>query len=225
MKKFAIFVFCDKLNEGMFLNILKAFLIGICASVPLGPVGIYVIQVSLGKGHKPGFITALGATTVDTIYSIVAIFALAIAESFIETNKTVILIAGGLIIALLGAATIFKDPFRKLNTDQTPKYSVKDYVRSVLMGFSNPAAIFVMLALFAFFGIRIEEHDFKIAPLILSLALGSAAYWFAFSGIFAHLRHNFKLGTLVWINRIAGIAIMIVGIALLSEGMMKCFLQ
>ena len=41
----------------MILDILKAILVGVCASVPVGPIAILVIQKSLSKGHKAGFIT------------------------------------------------------------------------------------------------------------------------------------------------------------------------
>ena len=51
----------------MLFDVLKGFLTGICASVPLGPIAIFVIQKSLSDGHRSGFLTGLGATTVDTI--------------------------------------------------------------------------------------------------------------------------------------------------------------
>lgn len=209
----------------MFLNILKAFLIGLCASAPLGPVAIYVLQVSLSKGHKPGFLTGLGATTIDTVYATVAVFALAIAESFFEEHKVLILIAGGVIVAAVGAGIVFKDPFRKLKGGDNPSYSIKDYLQALALGVSNPAAIFIMLTLFAFFGVSVEEHDFRIAPLILAVSAGSATYWFAFSGFLGKIRRSFRLSTLVWINRVAGIVVMLVGIALLAEGCMRQFFQ
>ena len=55
----------------MFLDILKALVIGICASAPIGPIAILVIQKTLSKGHKAGFITGMGACVVDTLFSIV----------------------------------------------------------------------------------------------------------------------------------------------------------
>ena len=70
----------------MLINILKAFLIGICASAPIGPIAILVIQKSLSKGHKAGFITGMGACLVDTLFSIIAIFFLAIAQKFLKTD-------------------------------------------------------------------------------------------------------------------------------------------
>lgn len=208
----------------MLFSILKAFLIGICASVPLGPTAIYILQVSLSKGHKPGFLTGLGATTVDTLYAVIAVFALAFAESFIATHKILILIVGGLVVAMVGASVVFKDPFRKLKPEDKPAYSIKDYLQAVALGLSNPTAVFVMLTLFAFFGVSVSEQSYQVAPIILSVSGGSACYWFVFSGLFGHIRHNFKLSTLVWINRIAGVVVMIVGISLLAEGLMKQFM-
>lgn len=208
----------------MLVNILKAFLIGICASIPLGPVAIFVMQVSLSKGHKPGFLTGLGATTMDTLYAIVAVFALAFVEGFFETHRTIIFIAGGLVVAMVGVSIVFKDPFRKLKRDENPTYSIKDYVQALALALSNPAAIFLMLTLFAFFGVSVEEHDFRIAPIILSVSFGSAVYWFIFSWLLGRVRHNFKISTLIWVNRVAGIIIMIIGLALLAEGCMKQFM-
>lgn len=155
----------------MLLDILKGFLIGICASVPLGPIAILVIQKSLSEGHKSGFIAGLGACLVDTFYAAIAIFALAIAETFIEDNRTLIMVGGGIVVTLLGCSLAFKDPFRKMKKeDSSQSYSLKDFFQAVVMGISNPGAIFVIFALFAFFGIQLEPHDFRVAPILLPSA-------------------------------------------------------
>ncbi len=76
----------------MLIDILKGFIIGICASVPLGPIAILVIQKSLSEGQKSGFLAGLGACLVDTLFAVIAIFALAIAERFIESYSTLIMV-------------------------------------------------------------------------------------------------------------------------------------
>ena len=206
----------------MLLDILKGFLIGICASVPLGPIAILVIQKSLSEGHKSGFIAGLGACLVDTFYAAIAIFALAIAETFIEDNRTLIMVGGGIVVTLLGCSLAFKDPFRKMKKeDSSQSYSLKDFFQAVVMGISNPGAIFVIFALFAFFGIQLEPHDFRVAPILLALSGGSAVYWFMFSWGLSKFRKSFKLGTLLWINRITGIIITIIGIALMTDGLLE----
>lgn len=205
----------------MLLDILKGFLIGICASVPIGPIAMLVIQESLSKGRRAGFMTGLGSTLVDTLFTIVAIFALAFTEAFIASNRNFILVGGGIVVALIGVYMTFSDPFRKLRADGRYSYSVKDFLQAVAMGISNPGAIVAIFALFAFFQIEVEANDFRIAPLVLSVALGSAVYWFAFSGFFSHIRKNFKLSTILWINRVSGAVVMIIGVALFAEGVMK----
>lgn len=208
----------------MLLNILKAFLIGICASVPLGPTAIFILQVSLGKGRRAGFFTGLGATTIDTLYSAVAVFALAAVSEFIDSHETLILIAGGAVVALVGVSVIFKDPFRKFEPGGgTSGPSVRSYLQSVALALSNPAAIFVMLTLFTFFGVDVSENDMKVAPVIMAVAAGSASYWFVFSYLFGKIRKHVKLGLLVWLNRIMGVAITIIGISLFAEGLVKHF--
>ena len=145
----------------MLLDILKGFIIGICASAPIGPVAILVIQKTLSKGHKAGFITGLGATFVDTVFSMIALSALAIAQNFIDGHKELILVCGGILVAVIGWFMMISDPFRKLKSEQSHSVSAKDFLQSLAMGFSNPGAILAIFALFAFFGIGPDEESGK----------------------------------------------------------------
>ena len=208
----------------MIVDVLKAFAIGICASAPLGPAAILVLQKSLSYGHRAGFYTGLGATTIDTTYATLSIFALAWTQDFINTYEYTIYLIGGPIVALLGASMAFKDPFRKLkNGNPSRGASIKDYAEAVLTALSNPGAAFVMFALFAFFNVNAGRSGFSVLPIILGVADGSMAYWFTFSYIFSKIRNVIKMSALVWLSRIAGIIVMIIGIALLGEGTFQLF--
>lgn len=208
----------------MIVDVLKAFAIGICASAPLGPAAILVLQKSLSYGHRAGFYTGLGATTIDTTYATLSIFALAWTQEFINTYEYTIYLIGGPIVALLGASMAFKDPFRKLKSGNPSRgASIKDYAEAVLTALSNPGAAFVMFALFAFFNINAGRSGFSVLPIILGVAAGSMAYWFTFSYIFSKIRNVIKMSALVWLSRIAGIIVMIIGIALLGEGTFQLF--
>lgn len=203
-------------------DLLKAFAIGICASVPIGPIAILVLQKSLSYGHKAGFATGLGATTVDTTYAILSIFALAVAQNFLNTYETFIFLIGGIIVAALGWSMAFKDPFRKMKPGEEERgASIKDYLQAVATALSNPGAIFVMFALFAFFGVDAEDKGFRVFPIILAVAAGSMAYWFAFSRMFGTWRRAIDFKSLIWLNRIAGVVLMIIGIALFGEGLFE----
>ena len=212
------------MENSMVLDIVKGFAIGICASAPIGPIAILVIQKSLSKGHKDGFITGLGACVVDTVFSIVAIFALAAAERLINEHRELILLAGGIVVTILGWSMSTSDPFRKLKARESKRTSVSvtDFLQAIAMGLSNPGAIFVIFALFAFFGIGpLDSSDWRVAPIILSVSLGSAFYWFIVTWLLSHFRKRFRLRTILWINRITGAIIIIIGLVLLGEGIFR----
>ena len=204
----------------MWIDILKGFAVGMCASAPIGPIAILVVQKSLSKGHKAGFVSGLGASVVDTFYASIAIFALAFAQSFIEEHKNMILLVGGAVLIAVGISMAFSNPFRKLKADGESSVSPKDFGQAVALGLSNPMAVFVMFTLFAFFGLANESpHTWKFMPIILAVSAGSVTYWFSLSWILSRFHGNFRMRTILWISRITGALIVIIGIALLGQGL------
>ena len=210
----------------MRIDILKGFAVGMCASAPIGPIAILVVQKSLSKGHKAGFVSGLGASVVDTFYAFIAIFALAFAQSFIEEHKNMILIVGGAVLIAVGFSMAFSNPFRKLKADGESSVSPKDFGQAVALGISNPMAIFVMFTLFAFFGLANDApHTWSVTPIILAVSAGSVTYWFLMSWLLSRFRGNFRMRTILWISRITGALIVIIGIALLGQGLVNVFFQ
>jgi threonine/homoserine/homoserine lactone efflux protein len=115
-----------------------------------------------------------------------------------------------------------KDPFRKMKADGTSSASATDFMQAALMTMSNPGAIFVMLALFAFFGIADNAPStWHVAPILLSVAGGSVTYWFLLSWGLGHFRNKFKMTTILWISRVTGALVVIIGLVLLSQGLFK----
>ena len=209
----------------MWIDILKGFAVGMCASAPIGPIAILVVQKSLSKGHKAGFVSGLGASVVDTLYASIAIFALAFAQKFIDEHQNMILLAGGAVLIAVGISMAFSNPFRKLTADGESSVSPKDFGQAVALGLSNPMAIFIMFTLFAFFGLADDApHTWKVTPIILAVSAGSVTYWFSMSWLLSRFRGNFRMRTILWISRITGALIVIIGIALLGQGLFNvCF--
>lgn len=204
----------------MFLDILKAYIIGICAAAPIGPVAIMVLQKSLSHGRRTGFVSALGSTVIDTAYAVAAVFALAAVRGFLERNNTVILIVGGVVLMGLGVSMAFRDPFRRMKTgEESDRAVTKNFLETLVCALSNPGAVFVMLALFSFFGVEAGGAGFAVAPVILAVSAGSATYWFFFTWFVSRWRDTFRIRTLFWISRLSGIVILIIGFALLMDGL------
>lgn len=203
----------------MLVDMLKGFLVGMCASAPIGPIAILVVQKSLSKGHKAGFVSGLGASVVDTMYACIAIFALALAQKAIDAHQNLILLTGGAVLIVVGFNMALSNPFRKMKSN-ADSVSPKDFGQAVAMGLSNPMAIFVMFTLFAFFGLADgAPHDWQVAPIILSVSAGSVIYWFCVSWLLSRFRGNFRMHTILWISRITGGLVVIIGIALLGQGL------
>lgn len=204
------------------LDTLKGFLVGICASIPMGPIAILVVQKTLTKGHQAGFFTGLGASVIDTIYATIAMFALAFAQQFIAAHENVIFLAGGLILVLIGLSMTLSNPFRRKKNSIGGKatFSSTDFLQALAMGISNPMAIFVIFALLTFVGITDDTpRSWNVVPIILSISGGTVAYWFFMSWTLSHFREKFRLRTIFWLNRVMGALVIIIGIVLIGKGL------
>ena len=206
----------------MILDIVKGFVVGVCASAPVGPIAMLVIQKTLSKGRYAGFVSGLGATVVDTTYAIVALFALAFAKRLLDRHENLILLAGGAILIAIGISMALSNPLRKKKVKGEDKSSVstKYFLQAMAMRISSPMAIFVMFTLFAFFGIAADTpHDWNVAPIIFSVSAGSVTYWFLLSWALSRFRNKFNLRTIVWISRVMGAIVIIIGLVLLGQGL------
>ena len=205
----------------IFLATLKGFLVGLAASVPMGPIAILVVQKTLSKGHRAGFFTGLGASVVDTIFAIIAIFALAFAQRLIEQHTNLIYLVGGAILTMIGLSMALSNPFRrkvKSNGKKTT-FSSTDFLQAIAMGVSNPMAIFVIFALFGLVGITDQTpRSWNVAPIILSVSAGTVTYWFFFSWALSRFREKFSLRTILWLSRVMGAIVVIIGLVLVGKG-------
>ena len=131
--------------------ILKGLLIGVIVSIPIGPIMILTVQKAVNDGRKAGFSCGLGATAVDTTWAVVSAFALSAIGDMIARYTTTIEIVGGLFITLVGLGMLLT----RIALERTKtSYSTRNFLKATTMGFSNPAALAVMLAMFAFFRMR-----------------------------------------------------------------------
>lgn len=204
------------------LDTLKGFLVGICASAPMGPIAILVVQKTLSKGQRAGFFTGLGASVVDTIYALIAIFALAFAQSFIHAHENIIFLVGGAILIGIGLSMALSNPFRKRKRteDKKSNFSSTDFLQAIAMGVSNPMAIFVIFALFGFVGITNDDpRSWNVVPIILSVSAGTVCYWLFLSWALSRFSDKFSLRTILWLSRVMGAIVVIIGLVLVGKGL------
>ncbi|MBN2743934.1 MAG: LysE family translocator [Marinilabiliaceae bacterium] len=182
------------------------FIVGLIASVPLGPIGVLCIQRTLSKGRWSGFISGLGAASSDAIYAIIACFSLSYVVSFIEKQMLWLQIFGVALMLFLGLRIFYSNPAKQLRRQKSnSKNFVQDFASVFFLTISNPLYVFLFIGIFA--GLRFVQPQNDIIGqmvLILGVLAGASAWWFVLTSIVNLFRAKINLRRLWWINKIAG---------------------
>lgn len=196
---------------------IKGIITGLLVSVPLGPIGILVIQRTLNKGRMSGFISGLGATAADTIFALIAGLGLSIIINFIRDRQVFFQIAGGLFVIYIGLRIFYTNPVKALKLQRMNKTMLsQDFVSVFLLTISNPMAIFIFLAIMAAINIGGDQLNFfELSVLLAGVFTGAAVWWFIISSIANRFRKRIRLRSIWWMNKITGTVVFIFGIAVL----------
>jgi len=189
-----------------FTLLIKGILIGFLVSIPLGPIGVLVIQRTVNKSRTAGLLSGLGAALSDTIYAIIAGFSLTFVIDFIRENEILFQTVGALVLLALGIHIFFKNPVTDLRRNRLRGNThFQDIISSFLVTVSNPLTVFVFLAVFTSSGVAISlEQPYHSFFVILGIFTGAFIWWFSLSGIVSLFRHKINLRILWWINKTAG---------------------
>lgn len=201
----------------MELNLfLKGIVIGFVMAVPIGPIGIMCIRKTLTEGRLRGLIIGLGAATADLLYSCVAAFGFTSISGVITAERIWIRLIGGTLLLFFGARTFHAKP-------SDPKFHIHSsgmlgsYFYIVFLTLTNPLTVFVFIAVFAALGLENEVKIFSGSVLVAGVFIGSCLWFLSLSSGVTLFRKKLDLVGLRWVNRIAGILIIISGIIALAS--------
>ena len=165
----------------MLIALIKGFIVGLGASIPLGPLGVLCVQKTISKGRNSGFFTGLGASVSDTFYAGIALLSFAFVDNFIAAHRSLIMIIGGIVIVLIGLKVYLTNPIKQIRQKNTNKKHLEDFIEALVMTISNPGAMFLILGLFAVVGLRSPSGGDEV-PAITTLwgvFLGTVTWWFS----------------------------------------------
>ena len=204
---------CKLQNEGMLEIIIKGVLIGLCISVPLGPIGMLTIQRTLNRGQRYGIATGLGATFSDLIYTIITLFFLSFVLDFIEDHRFVIELIGSLIVAFFGWYIFRSNPATQPKPNESNKHSlIRDFMTSFGLTISNPFILFVLIALFARFQFIGPKTTLFVSICgILSILGGALIWWNLLTLLVNKFKSKLNMRELKLINQITGLIIFLIG--------------
>ena len=189
---------------------LKGIFIGFALAVPIGPIGIMCIRRTLTEGRLRGLIIGLGAATADLLYGCIAAFGLTVISETLVSQRILIRLIGGALLLFLGIRI-----FRKLPADpKIPINSIsnlRSYLTAFLLTLTNPLSIFAFIAIFAALGLGSDLGNFSASVLVAGVFIGSCLWFFSLSSAVMLFRKKLDLVGLKWVNRIAGILVIISG--------------
>jgi len=196
--------------EPIFL--LKGLIIGFAMAVPIGPVGIMCIRKTLAEGHSRGLIIGLGAATADALYGSLAAFGLTFVSDAISSQQFWVRLVGGALLLFLGIRT-----FRAKRKDPIMPFDNKGfwgpYVSAFLIAVTNPLTIFAFIAVFAAFGLGHTLNVFSAGILVFGVFAGSGLWFLTLGFVATFFRKKLDAAGLTWVNKIAGILIIVSGVA------------
>ncbi len=195
---------------------LKGIAIGFIMAIPIGPIGIMCIRKTLTEGRLSGLIIGLGAATADLFYGCVAVFGLTIISDTLNNQRIWIRIAGGALLFFLGIKTFLaqpKDPKLKISGSGR----LKSYFTVLILTLTNPLTIFAFIAVFAAFGLGDGLSFFSAVVLVAGVFVGSCLWFFLLTSGTILFRKKLDLVGLKWVNKIAGILIIISGFIVIGS--------
>ncbi len=205
----------------MITELIKAFFIGICAAVPVGPVLLMVIQKTLCRGRSAGIMTGFGSALADTVYAAVGLFTLTLIQGFVEKHAALIMLAGGVLIAAIGIGMVLRSGKLELAQQEGGAQGTFSLLGCSLQSFgsalSNPAALAMMLGLLAVAGFGADDFDAPLWALLIAVFAGEFLYWNVIIALLSRfVRPSGK--TLRIMSRVAGIAICCFALVLVIRG-------
>lgn len=195
---------------------LKGIAIGFIMAIPIGPIGIMCIRKTLTEGRLSGLIIGLGAATADLFYGCVAVFGLTVISDTLSDQRIWIRIVGGALLLFLGIKTFRaqpKDPKLKISGSGR----LRSYFTVVVLTLTNPLTIFAFIAVFAAFGLGDGLSFFSAVVLVAGVFIGSCLWFFLLTSGTILFKKKLDLVGLKWVNKIAGILIIISGFIVIGS--------
>ena len=194
--------------EPIFL--LKGLIIGFAMAIPIGPVGVLCIRKTLAEGHARGMFIGLGAATADSLYASMAAFGLTFISDAVTSNQFWVSLGGGSLLLYLGIRT-FRSKKKKSIALTSTKGLALSSASAFFLALTNPVTIFAFVAVFAAFGLGKNMNIVSAGIIVFGVFTGSYLWFLTLSYVATHFRKKIDSGGLVWVNRIAGILIIVSG--------------
>lgn len=196
--------------------LLRGMLVGIAVSIPLGPIGVMIVQRTLTRGNWAGFFSGVGAAISDLVYALIAGYGFSLIITFIESHQLTLQVAGGAVLMGFGVYTFLQNPIKQI---RAPRKANSNYWQDVASTFAltitNPLAVFSFLVIFASFDVFVEAQEQDLIYVVLiGVFLGALLWWMNLTFLVGLFRRFINIRRLWWINKISGLTIAVIALGI-----------
>ncbi len=184
----------------------KGLLAGLAIAAPVGPVNVVCISRTLRKGWKAGLASGLGAATADALYGAIAGFSINFIIQLLIREEFWIRLIGGSFLIVVGVLYYFKRA-GSLEAQDAGSAQQSDFVSTLLLNLTNPTTVLSFLAVLAALRASQPRSWWLDWLLVLGIFCGSLLWWIVLITIVNRFRSRFDDRTMLWMNRLAGLAI------------------
>jgi threonine/homoserine/homoserine lactone efflux protein len=183
----------------------RGIVAGFLIAAPVGPVNVMCISRTLNKGWKSGLVSGLGAAAADTFYGSIAGFSITFLIQLLLREEFWVRLVGGILLMFIGAVYFFRkaQPIKDRSEDGAGK---SDYASTFALTLTNPTTVLSFLAVLAALGMGGQRPWWLTSILVGGVFLGSMFWWIILVSVATLFRDRFTDRTMVWMNRIAGMA-------------------
>jgi threonine/homoserine/homoserine lactone efflux protein len=193
----------------------RGFILGFSIAAVVGPIALLCLRRTLASGFALGFVSGLGAATVDATYAAIASFGVSALASILIGQRTWLRLIGGAFLIYLGWRTLRSQPAsRAANARITGLHLAGAYSSTLALTFSNPMTIMSFAAIFA--GIGAGSLD-----LVAGVFGGSAVWWLILASVASRLRTTFTPPRLRLVNVGSGVLIVAFGLQSAIAGLLQ----
>ncbi len=193
------------------LVFLKAAAIGLAVAAPVGPMSLLCMRRTLTSGWRWGLATGAGIAVGDAIYATVAALGLAGVSAFVLAWERQLHLAAGLFLIWLGLKTFFTKDDGKVAEDRAVASIGAAFAGSVALTLTNPPTIVMFAAVFTALAPSSGFDPVTALATVAGVLSGSLAWWIAVIAVVSGLRHALGRSTRLWIDRVAGVILALLG--------------
>lgn len=185
--------------------LIRGMIAGLMIAAPVGPVNVFCIHRTIAKGWKGGVIAGVGAAAADTLYGAIAGFSIHLVIELLIRELFWVRLFGGILLIGIGILYLLRSP-QSLDPGKN-RADHSDVTVAFLLNLTNPTTVLSFLAVLAALGMDVHRPWWLTVFLVAGIFFGSMAWWIVLSSVVNHFRKNINDRMMLWMNRVAGVAI------------------